>query len=180
MNLDEKRTEVLDELQAQAQSNSETRPEAMRYGVASIDGLQGGGAVITRHDPSASIGTLDEVVKGSVDTCTGESPEFLIENISVNGFGGFSFSNTCDYRLNELFTVISEPIDGAQELESVSSRPIEVPAAVVKSRADESMAPNTPKGDPTAIERAFDVLVAIKKYGLIVKRLILEFHRNLP
>ncbi len=153
MNLDEKRTEVLDELQAEAQSNSET---------------------------SASIGTLDEVVKGSVDTCTGESPEFLIENISVNGFGGFSFSNTCDYRFNKLFTVISEPIDDAQELEGVSSRTIEVPAAVAKSGPVESHALNTLENDLTAIKRAFNVLVAIKKYVLIFKRLILEFHRNLP
>ncbi len=38
MNLDEKRAEVIERLQAQ--SNSETSPEAMRYGMVFIEGLK--------------------------------------------------------------------------------------------------------------------------------------------
>ncbi len=107
-------------------------------------------------------------------------PEFrYLGAVSVNDSRGFSFSNSCEYRLDEFRTITPAAVDHGQECESVPCRPGEIPIAGIERRADEPTTPASLENNLASVERAINILVAIKQYVLTVKRLILKFHRGL-
>jgi len=99
--------------------------------------------------------------------------------LSVNDSLGFSFSNSCEYRLDEFLTITPSAIDHGQERESVPSGAIETPLARVKRRVSQPNVLDSLEDNFAPVESAINILVAIKQYVLTVKRLILEFHRGL-
>jgi len=99
--------------------------------------------------------------------------------VSVNDSRGSSFSNLCEYRLDEFLTMTPSAIDHGQERKSVPCRPGEMPIAGIERRADEPDTLDSLEDNLASVERAINILIAIKQYVLTVKRLILKFHRGL-